>query len=271
MLSNLASRLICAIVPALLLIASTAAAQAPQRDTIRVPGLTQPVEVLRDRRGVPHIYAQNEHDLFFAQGYSAARDRLVPARALATTGDGNGRRVARPREVQRDIGARLFKFRGNMATELARYHPHGAAIVGAFVDGINAYVAETERDPPSCAARVPAARHEAGPMDAGGRRLAPSRAARQHHRGAASRRAPSPRSAPASSKKSRTFIPAIPTSTLDPAIDGSLLSAPILALYQAFRAPLRFQPTDVVASRTRRQRESSQRLAPRSIRPTTIS
>src|SRR6266581_2997884 len=41
-----------------------------------VPGLKEPVEVLRDRYGVPHIYARNQDDLFFAQGFSAAQDRL---------------------------------------------------------------------------------------------------------------------------------------------------------------------------------------------------
>ena len=41
-----------------------------------MPGLSQPVEILRDRWGINHIYAQNEADLFFAQGYAAAKDRL---------------------------------------------------------------------------------------------------------------------------------------------------------------------------------------------------
>jgi penicillin G amidase len=44
--------------------------------TLTIVGLEQPVEVLRDRWGLNHIYAKTEHDLFFAQGYSAARDRL---------------------------------------------------------------------------------------------------------------------------------------------------------------------------------------------------
>jgi penicillin amidase len=41
-----------------------------------IAGLGQPVEILRDRWGISHIYASNEHDLFLAQGFSAARDRL---------------------------------------------------------------------------------------------------------------------------------------------------------------------------------------------------
>ena len=45
-------------------------------ETITLPNLHQPVEILIDRWGVPHIYARNEADLFFAQGFNAARDRL---------------------------------------------------------------------------------------------------------------------------------------------------------------------------------------------------
>ena len=44
--------------------------------TVRISGLAEPVEVLRDRGGVPHIYAANLPDLFFAQGYVQAQDRL---------------------------------------------------------------------------------------------------------------------------------------------------------------------------------------------------
>ena len=43
---------------------------------VQMAGVSQPVEILRDRWGINHIYAQNEPDLFFAQGYAAARDRL---------------------------------------------------------------------------------------------------------------------------------------------------------------------------------------------------
>ena len=39
-------------------------------------GLKQPVEIIRDQWGINHIYAENQHDLFFAQGYAAAKDRL---------------------------------------------------------------------------------------------------------------------------------------------------------------------------------------------------
>src|SRR6187431_1117094 len=43
---------------------------------IRAPGLKEPVEVVRDKWGIPHIYARNQDDLFFAQGFVTAQDRL---------------------------------------------------------------------------------------------------------------------------------------------------------------------------------------------------
>src|SRR5713226_10675591 len=46
------------------------------KGNLHLQGLHEPVEIIRDRYGVPHIYAQNEDDLFFAQGYVHAQDRL---------------------------------------------------------------------------------------------------------------------------------------------------------------------------------------------------
>ena len=43
---------------------------------LKVPGLKQPVEIIRDQQGIPHIFAKNDDDLFFAQGYVMAQDRL---------------------------------------------------------------------------------------------------------------------------------------------------------------------------------------------------
>ena len=49
---------------------------ARTKGTIRLEGLNGEVEILRDRWGVPHIYAAGEHDLLFAQGFTHAQDRL---------------------------------------------------------------------------------------------------------------------------------------------------------------------------------------------------
>ena len=43
---------------------------------LNLPGLKEPVEIIRDKWGVTHIYARNQDDLFFAQGYVVGQDRL---------------------------------------------------------------------------------------------------------------------------------------------------------------------------------------------------
>src|SRR6266542_3252103 len=48
----------------------------PVEGQLKVPGLSAPVEVIRDRWGVPHIYAENLHDVLFAQGFVVASERL---------------------------------------------------------------------------------------------------------------------------------------------------------------------------------------------------
>src|SRR3954469_16501270 len=121
-------------------------AQLPRPDTLRASGLRRPVEVLRDRWGIAHIYASNEHDLFFAQGYTAVRERAYQFEVWRRQATGTMAEVVGARALARDQGARLFRYRGSLAADLARYHPHGAAIVGAFVQGVNAYVDAMHRD-----------------------------------------------------------------------------------------------------------------------------
>jgi len=60
------------------LAAEARAALAQTSGTLRLRGLTRPVTVLRDRWGIPHIYAEKQDDLFFAQGFVAAQDRKTP-------------------------------------------------------------------------------------------------------------------------------------------------------------------------------------------------
>src|SRR5437868_11151382 len=81
-------------------------------------GLQESVEILRDSNGVNHIYAKNEHDLFFAQGYSAARDRLFQLEVWRRQATGTVAELLGRRELERDIGTRLFKYRGDIDREL---------------------------------------------------------------------------------------------------------------------------------------------------------
>ncbi len=101
-----------------------------------------PVEILRDRWGVPHIYAQNTRDLFYAQGYISAKDRLFQIDLWRRTGTGKLAEVLGPTMVARDRIARLVRFRGNWDQEWTSYSPDAKLIATAFTDGINAYIKE---------------------------------------------------------------------------------------------------------------------------------
>ncbi len=105
-----------------------------------VPGLNQSVEILRDRWGVPHIYASTVHDLFFAQGYITAKDRLFQMDLWRRAGTGRLAEVLGPAAIDRDRLARSVQFRGNWDTEWNSYGPDTRTVVTAFTDGINAYI-----------------------------------------------------------------------------------------------------------------------------------
>ncbi len=233
-------RLICGC---LVWIALVGAVQADE--AVSLPGLTAPVEILVDRWGVPHIYAQNEADLFFAQGYHVARTRMFQLETWRRQATGTVSEILGRRELERDIGARLLRFRGDMDQELRHYHPRGPAIIGAFVRGINAFVAQTESQPELLSTEfrvlgirpgrwtpeVVVSRHQGLVFNVTdeleyGRAVAKLGAAKV--------------------KELEWFHPGEPVLDLDAAVGGSVLEADLLKLYRAARSSVKFQPEDVL-------------------------
>jgi len=105
-------------------------------------GLQQPVEVIRDQWGIPHIYAQNVDDLFFAQGYVMAQDRLWQMEWWRREHEGRLAEILGPAAVERDRQSRLTKFRGPFdEREWTSYHPEAKRLVHAYAKGVNAYIA----------------------------------------------------------------------------------------------------------------------------------
>jgi penicillin amidase len=214
-------------------------AATPAPETLIAPGLSQPVEIVKDHWGISHIYAKNEADLFFAQGYNVARDRLFQLEMWRRQATGTVAEILGKKEVKRDIGNRLFQFRGDLSQELSWYHPHGAAIVEAFVRGVNAYIGETEKNlalhtpefkilgiqPGKWTPAVVLSRFNAllGNID---EELSTALAIKTIGVDKV--------------KDIEYFQPADPNLEIDPAIDTSLLSNQILDLYTAFRTPLKF-------------------------------
>jgi penicillin G amidase len=111
--------------------------------TLTVPGLKAPVEIVRDTWGVPHITAQSTDDLFFAQGYVMAQDRLWQMEMWRRAAEGRMAEVAGPAAVPRDRAARLLKYRGPFDdVEWSSYHPDGRRIFTAYANGVNAFIAQ---------------------------------------------------------------------------------------------------------------------------------
>lgn len=107
-----------------------------------VAGLKAPGQILVDVWGIPHIYAGNEHDLFFLQGFNAARDRLWQIDLWRKRGLGLLAKDFGPAYAEQDKALRLFLYRGDMNAEWAAYGPKAKTYAEAFVAGVNAYVAD---------------------------------------------------------------------------------------------------------------------------------
>jgi len=122
--------------------------RSTQGETLVLEGLAAPAEIAIDRWGVPHIRACSLADLFFAQGFNAARDRLWQIDLWRKRGLGLLAADFGPGFLMQDKAARLFLYRGDMVAEWAAYGCEDMrAICEAFTCGINAYVGLTEREP----------------------------------------------------------------------------------------------------------------------------
>jgi penicillin G amidase len=120
-------------------------------ETIPLPGLVAEAEIRVDRWGIAHIRAGSAADVFLAQGFNAARDRLWQLDLWRKRGLGLLAADFGPGYLAQDHAARHFLYRGDMAAEWQAYGPDTQAICTAFVAGINAFVALCGADP----ARLP--------------------------------------------------------------------------------------------------------------------
>jgi penicillin amidase len=112
--------------------------------TIRVAGLSQPVEVIRDQYGVAHIYGNSPEDLFFAEGYVHAQERFWQMEFQRRLGSGRLSELFGETTLGTDRYLRHFGFRDlstqsyNMMGEETRH------LVDAYVAGVNAYISSRE-------------------------------------------------------------------------------------------------------------------------------
>ena len=122
-------------------------ASAAHAQPTAVPGLAAPAQILVDPWGVPHLYAASADDLYFVQGFNAARDRLFQIDLWRRRGLGRLAAIFGANFVEQDRAARLFLYRGDMAREWRSYGPDAQRITTRFVAGLNAYIDLVGRDP----------------------------------------------------------------------------------------------------------------------------
>src|SRR5215475_8235615 len=120
------------------------AAQA-EGSTIQLAGLKDQVTVRRDERGIPYIDAKNDEDLYFAQGYITASDRLWQMDLFRRTARGELAEVlgAGPNNaaIDQDKLHRVFGFAQVSEAEAAQASPQARAVLEAYAKGVNAYAA----------------------------------------------------------------------------------------------------------------------------------
>jgi penicillin amidase len=113
----------------------------PQTDgEISLPGLTSPVEVLRDTRGVAHLYADNAEDLFEAQGYVHAQDRFFEMDVRRHITAGRLSELFGPSQVETDTFIRTLGWRRVAEQELQLLSASTRRYLDAYADGVNAYL-----------------------------------------------------------------------------------------------------------------------------------
>ena len=113
-------------------------------DTVRSEQLKAAVEVLYDDYGIPHIYAQNEKDLFFALGYAHAQDRLFQMEILRRLAAGRLSEVLGDATIKVDKLFRTLSFKQYAQYSIAKSYsdPTDSATIAAkaYLAGINHFV-----------------------------------------------------------------------------------------------------------------------------------
>src|SRR5271169_2977710 len=118
-------------------------AALPQEDgVIHLAGLSQPVVVSRDSLGVPTITAANLDDLFFAQGYVTAQERLWQMDITRRFASGDLAVILGPALLDTDREQRILGLRQVAEKAAAAMDPQQRAQFQAYADGVNAYIAE---------------------------------------------------------------------------------------------------------------------------------
>lgn len=118
---------------------------APTSGVLSLPGLQAPLDIVRDREGVPHIFGGSLVDLYAGLGFAHAQDRLWQMELLRRAGQGRLSEIFGERTVNSDIFIRTLDFYGHAERSLAALSPEGRAALEAYTRGVNAWLQRSTR------------------------------------------------------------------------------------------------------------------------------
>jgi penicillin G amidase len=140
-LISLLALIILAIVAGLILISGIKRGALPEYEGEQtIKGLTREVTVIRDNRGMPHIYAENEHDLYFAVGYVMAQERLWQMDLIRRATTGRLSEIFGKDYVQTDLFLRSLEMTAKSKLVLSNEEPVILECMQAYADGVNQYI-----------------------------------------------------------------------------------------------------------------------------------
>ena len=113
---------------------------------IQLSGLKEKVEIIRDKDGVPHIRAKNDHDLYMAQGYVQAQDRLFQMDLSRRQASGELSEVVGSAAIDKDKYFRALGLRRAAVASYDQYSNHAKDTLNWFAEGVNAFIKELDEN-----------------------------------------------------------------------------------------------------------------------------
>lgn len=107
---------------------------------LQMSGLHHPVKIYRDEYGVPHIFARDQHDVFFAQGYVHAQDRLWQMDLSRRAGEGRLSEILGTQTIKFDKMLKTIGFKQIAERLEMQISPASKEILQSYAEGVNSYI-----------------------------------------------------------------------------------------------------------------------------------
>lgn len=141
LLFSILALLAVAVIAGLIIVRGLKHSSVPQyKGELIVSGLGSDVTVYRDERGMPHIYAGNEHDLYFSVGYVMAQERLWQMDLIRRATTGRLSEIFGKDYVQTDLFLRSLRMTEKSKAVIKNEDPEIVSFMQAYADGVNSFI-----------------------------------------------------------------------------------------------------------------------------------